>query len=44
MSYITSWTDALAFHHDLPFIPLHYTYVTFPHYFDNVGAGAVLPV
>jgi hypothetical protein len=24
-----SWTDALTFHHDLPFIPLHDTYVPF---------------
>jgi hypothetical protein len=23
------WTDALTFHHDLPFIPLHYTCVPF---------------
>jgi hypothetical protein len=29
MNYVTAWTDALAFHRDLPFSPLHYTYVTF---------------
>jgi hypothetical protein len=29
MNYITAWTDALTFHRDLPFIPLHCTYVTF---------------
>jgi hypothetical protein len=29
MEYVMSCSDALTFHHDLPFIPLHYTYVTF---------------
>jgi hypothetical protein len=29
MKYVMSWTDASTFHHDLPFIPLHYTYVPF---------------
>jgi hypothetical protein len=29
MKYVMSWTDAPTFHHDLPFIPLHYTYVPF---------------
>jgi hypothetical protein len=29
MKYVMSWTDALAYHHDLPFIPLHCTYISF---------------
>jgi hypothetical protein len=29
MKYVMSWIDALTFHNDLPFIPLHYTYVPF---------------
>jgi hypothetical protein len=29
MKYVMSWTDAHTFHHDLPFIPLHYTYAPF---------------
>jgi hypothetical protein len=29
MEYVMSWSDALIFHHDLPFIPLHYTFVPF---------------
>jgi hypothetical protein len=29
MKYVMSWTDALTFHHVLPFIPLHDTYVPF---------------
>jgi hypothetical protein len=29
MKYVMSWTDALIFHHDLPFIPLLYTYAPF---------------
>jgi hypothetical protein len=29
MNYVMSWTDPLTFHHDLDFIPLHYTYVPF---------------
>jgi hypothetical protein len=29
MEYIMSCYDAPTFHHDLPFIPLHYTYVPF---------------
>jgi hypothetical protein len=32
MEYVMSWTDALAFNHDLPFIPLHYTYVHFTYW------------
>jgi hypothetical protein len=26
MKYVMSWTDALTFHHDLPYIPPLYTY------------------
>jgi hypothetical protein len=29
IKHVMSWTDALTFHHDLPIIPLHYTYVPF---------------
>jgi hypothetical protein len=29
MKYVMSWTDAPTFQHDLPFIPLPYTYVPF---------------
>jgi hypothetical protein len=29
MKYVMSWTEALIFHHDLPFIPLHYTSLPF---------------
>ena len=29
MNHINSWTDALTFHQDFPFTPLHYTYVAF---------------
>jgi hypothetical protein len=29
MKYVMSWTDAPTFHHDLPFVPPHYTYAPF---------------
>jgi hypothetical protein len=29
MKYVMSWTDALTFHRDFPFIPLHYSYTPF---------------
>jgi hypothetical protein len=29
MKYLMLWSDALTFHHDLPFIPLHYIYAPF---------------
>jgi hypothetical protein len=29
MKCLMSWTDALTFHHDLPFIPFHRTYAPF---------------
>jgi hypothetical protein len=29
MNYVLSWTVTFTFHHDFPFIQLHYTYVTF---------------
>jgi hypothetical protein len=30
MKCVMSWTDAPTSHHDLPFIPLHYTYAPHP--------------
>jgi hypothetical protein len=43
MKYVISLSDTLTLHRDLPFIPLHYTYLLFTSHFTSLPFLMISP-